>query len=137
MSTQNNKQPSYCQQIVELFSDLQNEAKEKLITISLDASLKILCFEVVAIGSAYSMSLRPVEAIRAAIPLNPYGIILVHNHPTGEPAPSPEDEKFTARLLIATKALGIFLHDHIIIGDESKYYSFNECIRGKIQRIIL
>ena len=51
-------------QIVELFVDLQNEAKEKLITISLDASLKILCFEVVAIGSAYSMSLRPVETIR-------------------------------------------------------------------------
>ena len=72
------------------------------------------------------MSLRPVETIRAAIPLNPYGIILVHNHPTGDPTPSPEDEKFTARLLIATKALGIFLHDHIIIGDEGKYYSFNE-----------
>ena len=121
-----NEQACSPKQIVNLFNDLQNEAKEKLITISLDASLKILCFEVVAIGSAYSISLRPVEAIRAAIPLNPYGIILVHNHPTGDPKPSPEDEKFTARLLIATKALGIFLHDHIIIGNEGKYYSFNE-----------
>ena len=48
-----NEQACSPNQIIELFSDLQNEAKEKLITISLDANLKILCFEIVAIGSAY------------------------------------------------------------------------------------
>lgn len=121
-----NEQVCSPKHIIELFSDLQNEAKEKLITISLDAKLKILCFELVAIGSVHSIALRPVEAIRAAIPLNPTGIILVHNHTTGDPTPSEEDEKFTARLLIATTALGIFLHDHIIIGSAGEYYSFNE-----------
>ncbi len=51
--------------VFELFSDLQNEAKEKLITISLDVKLKIICFEVVAIGSINAVYSRPVEAIRA------------------------------------------------------------------------
>ena len=67
------------QMVYELFSDLQNEAKEKLITISLDTKLKVLCFEVVAVGAVNSVHARPIEAIRAAIPLNPYGIIIVHN----------------------------------------------------------
>jgi len=118
--------------VFELFSDLQNEAKEKLITISLDAKLKILCFEVVAIGSVNAIYARPVEILRAAIPLNPYGIIVVHNHPTGDPAPSLEDEEFTSRLLINTTSLGLKFHDHIIIGDK-KYFSFVE--HGLMERL--
>lgn len=112
-------------QIVEIFSELQNEAKEKLITVSLDAKLRILCFEVVAVGSVNSIYLRPIEMIRAAIPLNPYGIIIIHNHPSGDPTPSDEDKDFTSRLLSSTKSLGIELHDHIIIG-EGSYFSFAE-----------
>ncbi|MBU6951623.1 JAB domain-containing protein [Hahella sp. HN01] len=111
--------------VFELFSDLQNEAKEKLITVSLDSKLKILCFEVVAIGSVASVYARPVEALRSAIPLNPYGLIIVHNHPSGDPTPSPGDEQFTSNLLINTTSLGIQLYDHIIIG-ESRYFSFAE-----------
>jgi DNA repair protein RadC len=119
--------------VVELFSDLQNEAKEKLITVSLDSKLKILCFEVVAIGSVVSIYTRPVEAIRGAIPLNPYGIIVVHNHPSGDPAPSEDDKKFTLNLLINTESLGLKFCDHIIIGHES-YYSFKETgLMGKLK----
>jgi DNA repair protein RadC len=118
--------------VVELFSDLQNEAKEKLITISVDVKLKIICFEVVAVGSVSSIYARPIEAIRAAIPLNPYGIIVVHNHTSGDPAPSVEDEKFTSDLLINTKSLGLEFHDHIIIGHDS-YFSFAE--QGLMQKL--
>lgn len=113
------------EQVFALFSDLQNEAKEKLITISLDVKLKIICFEVVAIGSVSAIYARPVEAIRAAIPMNPYGIIVVHNHPSGEPEPSDEDKAFTEKLLRSTRDLGIEFHDHVIIGDGA-YYSFAE-----------
>ena len=111
------------QQVYELFSDLQNEAKEKLITISLDTKLKILCFEVVAIGAVASIYTRPIEVLRAAIPLNPYGIIVIHNHPSGDPTPSESDKKFTSALLINTKSLGLEFYDHIIIGRDN-YFSF-------------
>ena len=111
--------------VFELFSSLQDEAKEKLITISLDTKLKMLCFEVIAIGAVNSIYARPFEALRAAIPLNPYGIIIVHNHPSGDPTPSEADEKFTSNLLILTIASGLEFHDHIIIGDNN-YFSFAE-----------
>ncbi len=110
-------------QVYELFSDLQNEAKEKLITISLDVKLKILCFEVVAIGAVASIYTRPIEVLRAAIPLNPYGIIVIHNHPSDDPTPSESDKKFTSALLINTKSLGLEFYDHIIIGRDN-YFSF-------------
>ncbi len=113
------------QKVYELFSDLQNEAKEKLIAISLDTKLKPLCFEVVAIGSVNAVYARPIEVLRAAIPLNPYGIIVVHNHPTGDPTPSQGDERFTSNLLINTTSLGLEFYDHIIIGHNG-YFSFSE-----------
>ena len=118
--------------VYELFADLQNEAKEKLITISLDAKLKLLCFEVVAIGAVNSIYTRPVEVLRAAIPLNPYGIIVVHNHPSGDPTPSRDDEKFTSNLLINTTSLGLEFYDHVIIGNDG-YFSFSES--GIMQRL--
>lgn len=118
--------------VFELFSDLQNEAKEKLITISLDAKLKLLCFEVVAIGAVNAIHARPIEVLRAAIPLNPYGIIVVHNHPSGDPEPGLEDEEFTFNLLINTTSLGLKFFDHIIIGNK-KYFSFVE--HGLMERL--
>ena len=120
------------QRVYELFADLQNEVKEKLITISLDAKLKLLCFEVVAIGAINSAYARPIEVLRGAIPLNPYGIIVVHNHPSGDPTPSPQDEKFTSNLLINTMSLGLEFCDHIIIGNDS-YFSFAES--GAMERL--
>ncbi len=118
--------------VYKLFSDLQNEAKEKLITISLDVKLMPLCFEVIAIGSINAVYARPIEVLRAAIPLNPYGIIVVHNHPGGVPTPSEGDERFTANLLINTKSLGLEFYDHIIIGYDS-YFSFAQS--GVMQRL--
>ena len=112
-------------QVFELFSDLQNDGKEKLVTISLDVRLKVICFEVVAIGSLCAVYARPVEMLRAAIPLNPYGIIVVHNHPSGEAEPSSEDKEFTKKLKRSTEDLGLVFHDHVIIGD-GDYYSFVE-----------
>ena len=57
--------------------------------------------------------------------LNPYGIIIVHNHPSGDPSPSDSDKKFTYNLLIHTTSLGLDFCDHIIIG-HGNYFSFAE-----------
>lgn len=112
-------------QVYELFSDLQNETKEKLILICLDVKLKILCFEVVAMGSIRSVYVRPFEVVRSAILVNAYGIIVVHNHPSGDTTPGLEDKQFTKELKKLTDTGGAVLHDHIIIGD-GDYYSFAE-----------
>lgn len=112
-------------QVVKLFEDLRDEAKENLIAISLDAKLKIICFEVVAIGSVSSIYLKPGEAVRASVALNSCGIIILHNHPSGDPRPSLQDEEFTKDLMVITDALGFEFHDHIIVGDES-HFSFAE-----------
>ena len=110
-------------QVVSLFEDLRDEAKENLITISLDAKLRIICFEVVAIGSVAGIYLKPGEAVRASVALNSSGVIVLHNHPSGDPTPSPQDKKFTKNLTVVTDALGFEFHDHIIVGDES-HFSF-------------
>lgn len=111
--------------VYDLFQDLQNETKEKLVTISVDTKLKILCFEIVAIGSINILMPRPIEAIRGAITWSPYGIILVHNHPSGDPKPSPDDKRFTKKLARSCQDLGVYFLDHIIIGD-GKYFSFSD-----------
>ncbi len=111
--------------IVQMFSDLQNETKEKFIAISIDARNKIICYEVVAIGSVNAVYLRPGEVVRTAVMVNATGIIVVHNHPSGDPEPSREDLIFTHELKEGAKFLGIELYDHIIIGIED-YFSFAE-----------
>ncbi len=109
----------------ELFRDLENETKEKLITVNLDSCNKILCFEVVAIGSLKSVFLRPMEVFRTAFPVNAHAAIVIHNHPSGNPKPSQADKKFTSNLRRLAKDMGLTFYDHIIIGQNS-YFSFLE-----------
>jgi len=109
--------------VYELFQDLQNEAKEKLITISVDTKLKIMCFEVVAIGSLNTLTTRPIDILRGVIHVAPYGVIFVHNHPGGDPAPNSQDKRFTKKMQKQTKELGVYLLDHVIIGEEA-FFSF-------------
>jgi len=116
--------PVYCPEIVvELFRGLQNETKEKLIAVNLDAKNKIICFEVVAIGSVSTIFARPIEVFRTAILVNACSIVLVHNHPSGEPRPSGDDITFTKRIKRISDDLGLRFCDHIIIGFNT-YYSF-------------
>jgi DNA repair protein RadC len=54
------------------------------------------------------------------------GVMVVHNHPSGDPTPSPDDARLTLRLCAAADVLDIALLDHLIVGDDGRYFSFHE-----------
>ena len=111
------------QKVYDLFRDLEDEMREKFLVLALDNKLKLLCFEVVATGSVDAVYGKPAEALRIPIAMGASSVILVHNHPSGDPAPSEQDKTFTRRIKGYCDDLGMPIHDHIIIGSEG-FYSF-------------
>ncbi len=85
--------------------------------MTLNTKNNITGINVVSIGSLNSSLVHPREVFKAAILGNAAAIILAHNHPSGDPSPSPEDLEITRRLVEAGKILGIEVLDHVIIGD--------------------
>ena len=105
---------------------------EKFWALCLDRKNRLLrCVESTS-GTATSSLVHPREVFREAIRLSASAIIAVHNHPSGDPAPSRADIKVTRRLREAASVVGIELLDHVILGQKGKdpqgigYYSFNE-----------
>jgi DNA repair protein RadC len=112
-------------QIYELFSDLRNEPKEHFIALHLDGKNRIVCFDRVSVGSLNQSIVHPREVYKSAILSSAAAIILVHNHPTGDPTPSQEDIAITKRLCEVGDLVGIRILDHVIVGD-GQYLSFAE-----------
>lgn len=102
--------------IAALFDYLKYETKEVFIVVNLTKQHDINCFEVVATGSADSVSMRPAEVLRTAVILNLKVVILIHNHPSGNANPSTTDIQFTQRISDAATLLDITVLDHVIIG---------------------
>lgn len=105
--------------VYQLFHPLQYETKEHLVVINLTGKNQVMKYELVATGSANSAIIRPAEVLRTAILLNAPHIILVHNHPSGDPTPSPRDYHFTEQIQSAAKLFGIKVLDHIVIGHDN------------------
>lgn len=103
--------------------DLRYEKKEHFKTVLLDTKGKIIHIDEVSVGGLAMAPVHPREVFAPAIKRSASGIILVHNHPSGDPAPSSADDYLTERLSEAGSLLGIRVLDHIIIGD-GEYYSF-------------
>ncbi|MCT8985276.1 JAB domain-containing protein [Shewanella phaeophyticola] len=99
-----------------VFDYLKYETKEVFIVANLTTQRAINCVEVVATGCINSISMRPSEVLRTAVILNMPGIILVHNHPSGDPTPSTSDLNFTHKVIECAKVLNIEVIDHVIIG---------------------
>jgi len=111
-------------QIFQMFSFLRHETKEYFITLHLDGKNKISCMEEVSVGSLNQSIVHPREVFKTALLSSAAAIILIHNHPSGDPAPSREDREITRRLKEAGELLGIRVLDHIIVGES--YLSFVE-----------
>lgn len=101
------------------------ETKESFIAILLSTKNHVLKTPVISVGSLNASIVHPRELFREAINASAATVILAHNHPSGDPAPSPEDVSLTRKLVEAGKLLDIPVLDHIILGD-GKYISFKE-----------
>jgi DNA repair protein RadC len=110
-------------QVFEMFRDLAQETKEFFIALHLDSKNRVVCFEVVSIGSLSASIVHPREVFKAALLSSAAALIFVHNHPSGDPTPSREDLEITTRLREAGELLGLRVLDHIIVGNDT-YLSF-------------
>ena len=108
-----------------LMPRLRYAAKEQFVVILLNNKNKVIGTEVVSEGSLSSSIVHPREVFAPAILHHAAAIMVAHNHPSGDPKPSIEDEEVTRLLLRSGKVLGIPMIDHVIIGD-GNYYSFLE-----------
>jgi len=106
-------------------AELKNKKKEKFIALYLDNKNKILKEETLSIGTIDEAIVHPREVFRRAIKEGASSMILVHNHPSGDPTPSEEDIEITKGLMEASEVLGVKLLDHIIVGREN-YWSWRE-----------
>lgn len=91
--------------------------REHFRCLYLDRKNRLLAMETVAIGGLSSSMVHPREVFKPAIKRSAASVILVHNHPSGDPSPSQEDIETTKRMVEAGMILGIEVLDHIIIGD--------------------
>jgi DNA repair protein RadC len=97
--------------------------REEFLVVLLDGKGRVMGFNSVSVGSLTTSIVHPREVFKAAIIASAAALILVHNHPSGDPTPSQEDDALTARLRAAGDLLGIRVLDHIVIGDGC-YVSF-------------
>ncbi len=106
---------------------LAGELVENFGVACLSTRHRLLAWHLLARGSR---SIAPVSIPDVFVPacLTPgtTALIVVHNHPSGDPSPSPDDARLTVRLCAAADVLDIALLDHLIVGDGDRYYSFNE-----------
>lgn len=112
-------------QVFEMFRDLVLETKEHFLCLHLDGKNRIVCLDRVSVGSLNQSIVNVREVLKSALLSSAAAILLVHNHPTGDPNPSNEDIAITRRLKEAGELICIPVLDHIIIGD-GQYVSFVE-----------
>ena len=118
--------------IYKVMKFLEKADREMLYVLHLDAKNRIIAMELVSMGSLTSSLIHPREVFKGAILNNSASVILVHNHPSGNPVPSKEDLKRTEALIKAGDLLGIPVIDHIVIGD-GKYMSVKACLDNPIE----
>jgi len=101
-----------------LATDMAGLTKERVRVLYLDSKNRLIDDHHHAEGSIDEAAIHPREVIRRAMDLGASAIILVHNHPSGNPEPSRADIQITRKLIEAGEHLGVVVHDHVIIGHE-------------------
>ncbi len=97
---------------------LQEYEHEVFSALFLDCQHRVICFEELFRGTIDSASVYPREVVKQALACNAAAVILVHNHPSGDPEPSDADRRITQRLTEALGLVEIRIIDHIVVGTE-------------------
>ena len=116
------------QDVLSLTYDLRDKKKENLVCLYLNARNSLLKKEVISIGLLDKTLLHPREIFYPAVELNAASVILVHNHPTGDPSPSEKDIQVVEKIAQAGEIMGIAVIDFIIIS-ENGHYSFYDKLK--------
>jgi len=107
---------------------LDGEPVESFVVVHLSTQHRPISYEIVTRGILDASLIHPREVFRGAILANAAGIILAHNHPSGDPTPSGEDRSVTRQLSKAGKIIGIPVLDHVIVGEDGRWESLSlEC----------
>ena len=104
---------------------LRHEEQEVLIVMLLDGKNHLIGEQTLSRGTVNATLITPREVFLEAMKFHAVSVILVHNHPSGDPTPSDDDIKITERVYRSGELLGVRLLDHVVIGDH-KYVSFRE-----------
>lgn len=103
--------------------DIAERKQEYLVVLYLNARYELIQKEVVGLGTLNHMMITPKEIFRPALDIPCASIIVVHNHPSGDPTPSDDDIRFTTRIHEAGEVMGIGLFDHLVVS-RTGYFSF-------------
>lgn len=110
---------------------IREQKRESFQVLLLDARHRLLSLRMVSLGTLTASLVHPREVFRPAIREAAAAVVVLHNHPSGDPRPSAEDREVTRRLLAAGELLGIQLLDHVIVA-EGGYFSFREELGGAL-----
>ena len=99
--------------------------REVFLAVGLDVRCRRVCEAEVAAGSLSSCAVEPRDVFLSMLRAAAHSVLLVHNHPSGDPTPSPQDRRLTSRLAMAGQILGIPVVDHVIVGRDG-YHSLSE-----------
>lgn len=105
--------------------ELRDRERERFLTLCLNTRNELIREVVVSVGSLNASIVHPREVFKPALACSAAGLVIAHNHPSGDPAPSREDREVTRAISEAGRILDVPLHDHVIIGADS-YFSFKD-----------
>ena len=111
--------------VVAQLTDLRHNKKEHFIALYLNARNQLVHKETISMGTLNANLVHPREVFEPALKYSAAGIIVAHNHPSGDPKPSEDDMEITKRLAEAGKMMGVELLDHVIIATNS-HFSFKD-----------
>ena len=116
-----------------LFPLFAHEPAEVFSVLCLSVKHRIVGYAPISRGTLDSTVVHPRDVFRAAILSNAAALALVHNHPSGDPRPSPDDDLLTVRLVACGDLMGIEVVDHIIVGEQG-YFSYREA--GRLECLV-
>lgn len=107
-----------------LSNEIRKFNRECFAMINLQSDFKVINFNICSIGSINATIASPAEVFKCALLANAARLIILHNHPSGDPKPSKDDIDVTKRIDEGCRLMGLDFVDHIIVGDKDRFYSF-------------